>query len=51
MTIKKYQVSLKHDNGKIRITTVATSKQSAIDMIMKAEGCPECAISNVNELN
>lgn len=40
----KYVATLQHDNGKTKLHVTATDEATAIDMIMKAEGCPRCAI-------
>jgi len=44
---KEYRFILTHDNGKIKIKTVATSLESAIFMICKAENCPESALKEI----
>lgn len=40
----KYKVTVKHDNGKVKLITVARSAHSAIEMICNAENCPKSAI-------
>lgn len=40
-----YTLTLESDNGKHKIKTVATSFEAAKIIIMKAENCPESAIS------
>jgi len=45
--MNQYQVKVKHDKGIINFTISAGSFQSARQNIMKAEGCPECAIVQV----
>lgn len=47
----KFIVTTKHDKGVAHINLVATSINSAIQMVMKAERCPERAIINVERLN
>lgn len=47
MKFKTYIVTVKHDNGVSKIGTCSTSKASAIELIMKAEGCPKRAIVKV----
>ena len=42
--MKKYQVTLKHDNGLFGMIVQATSLTNAIDQVIKAENCPETAI-------
>ena len=44
---KEYRFILTHDNGKIKIRTVATSLESAILIICKAENCPESALKEI----
>lgn len=48
--VKMYQVTVKHDTGKVKIRTAATDKETAIKIICNAEGCPEGAIIKVVEL-
>lgn len=36
-----YKFKVTHDEGPINIRTFASSEESAKEMIMKAEGCPE----------
>jgi hypothetical protein len=46
----KFQITLVHDAGKIKITTSASSIQAAITIVCEAEGCPEIAIINIKRL-
>lgn len=48
--VKMFQVTVKHDAGKVKIRTAATDKEAAIKIICNAEGCPECAIIKIVEL-
>ena len=48
--VKMYQATIKHDNGKVKIRTAATDKETAIKIICNAEGCPERAIIKIVEL-
>lgn len=48
--VKTYQVTVKHDNGKVKIRTAATDKDAARNIICSAEGCPDTAILKVVEL-
>lgn len=48
--LKTFQVTIRHDSGKIRIKTAATDKDHAKNIICQAEGCPETAILKVIEL-
>lgn len=42
--MQTYIITVKHDAGKIRITTAATSEETAITQVMIAENCPRSAI-------
>jgi ribosomal protein L37AE/L43A len=46
----KYRVTVKHDNGKIRLTVPATSEEKAKKIVMDYENCPECAIVKVERI-
>lgn len=41
--MNKYTFTLRHDKGKIRITTHATNLEVAMHLVMQAERCPEHA--------
>ena len=41
----KFTFTLKHDKGKIHISTYSDTKQAAIEKICKAENCPESALT------
>jgi len=45
--MRHYILTVKHDNGTMKIKTFASSRQSARHIIMAAEGCPERAIINI----
>lgn len=47
--MKKFTMILSHDNGKTTLKTVAQDEETAIDMVMKAEGCPRNAIKVKSE--
>lgn len=49
--MKTYCVTVKHDNGKCRISLMAQNEDAAKRMIMKAENCPECAIQKIEVSN
>ena len=49
MEIIKYKFKVKHDEGSINISTVASTQQIAKEMIMAAEGCPERSIKFVSK--
>ena len=40
-------VTVEHDAGRCRIEVVARNEEAAIAMVMAAEGCPRCAIIQV----
>lgn len=42
--MKRYKVTLKHDNGIVNLTTSANNEQQARELILKHEQCPESAI-------
>jgi hypothetical protein len=44
---KHYIVTIRHDNGIVKIHTSASSKQEAKEIVMKSEGCPESDIRSV----
>lgn len=48
--MKKYKVTLQHDNGKVTITVNATSEDNAKNIIMDIEKCPSSAILEVKEV-
>jgi type III secretory pathway lipoprotein EscJ len=43
----RYVAVLQHDKGKVRLHVTATDEATAIDMLMKAEGCPRNAILSI----
>jgi len=45
--MKKYIVTVKHDNGRLRIKVGANSVEDATLLVCRAEGCPECAILSI----
>lgn len=45
--MKQYSLTVQHDAGTMRLRTVATSRKAAKDIVMRAEGCPPCAILSV----
>lgn len=45
--MKKYKVTLKHDNGKAIAYYFGNNEQEAKEMAMRQEGCPECAIIKI----
>ena len=45
-----YILTLKHDNGTVKIRVFANSIQESINAVTKAENCPESAITNIKVL-
>ena len=45
--MRYYTLTVKHDNGKVKLKTAATSEQAARKIIQNNEGCPDCAIIKV----
>jgi len=45
MKFLRYSFKVKHDNGTVNISTVARSKESAINIICTNENCPENALT------
>jgi hypothetical protein len=50
MKFYKFSLELKHDNGKFKVITVATDEESAIEMVLKHEGCPRSSILSITTL-
>jgi hypothetical protein len=42
--MREFTIKLRHDNGKVSITTWADSKEQAIKQVLDAEGAPESAV-------
>ncbi len=49
--MKKYRVTIKHDNGKFNILLLANSEEHAIMRVMNVERCPRCAIIAVKQMS
>jgi hypothetical protein len=49
--VKKYKITLKHDNGRFSITTTAVSLEAATRIVLNAEGAPASAIIKTEEVN
>ena len=47
---KHYVVTLRHDDGTIRIRTAASSAEVAIDIVLRAEHTPQSAVVSVREV-
>lgn len=50
MRFIKYNVTLKHDRGNITLSTIASNKKSAIEMVLRAENAPQSAIVKVERV-
>ena len=48
--MRNYLIKLSYDNGSFNIQVRARNKKVAIDMITKAENCPESAITKIIHL-
>lgn len=44
MTMYRYKLQLKHDNGSLKLTVLATDKAMAFKMVQAIEACPDHAI-------
>lgn len=42
-----WRVTLRHDAGRVRIMTAASSADKAAELVCKAEGAPESAVLRV----
>jgi hypothetical protein len=49
LEVSEYIVTVKHDEGKKKIRTSASSEDAAKKKIMSAEGCPESAIVSIKK--
>lgn len=43
-----YNVRIQHDTGVVRIKTYAKDRDTAIDLVVAAEGCPRSAVLSAN---
>lgn len=48
--MKKYILTIKHDNGKFKTCTTASSIERAKKQVMNFEHCPESAIVKIKEI-
>ena len=48
--LRKFKITLKHDDGKVNITTTASNKEQAIKQVCNSEKAPESAVVKVTEL-
>ena len=46
----KWCLVLRHDGGLFRVSTVARSREAAISMVCRAEGCPVRAVVSCEEV-
>jgi len=49
--METYIVLLKHDEGRIKIQTTASSQDAAVDKVLKAERAPESAVITVTQIS
>ena len=49
MEYQEYKFRVSHDNGSVILKTKASSEEAAINIIMKAEGCPKRALERIDE--
>jgi hypothetical protein len=47
---RRYRVTMRHDGGRIHITTAATSADVAADLVCKYEHAPRSAVLSVREV-
>jgi hypothetical protein len=47
--MEKFILTLKHDKGKIKISTFAENEKIAIEKICNSEGCPQSAIIKIEK--
>ena len=47
--MKRYVVTMKHDDGVVRIHTAASSADAAVWIVLKAELAPPSAVQSVKE--
>ena len=45
---KKFTITLRHDQGEIKIATWASTKEQAIAQVLDAEGAPESAVVGIS---
>jgi hypothetical protein len=51
MDYHRYVVTMQHDNGVVRIETVARDADTARALVIRAEGAPERACLGVKEIS
>jgi hypothetical protein len=49
MGVEEFILTVKHDNGTVKIKNTASSEEAAINNVMTAEGCPRRAIISVSK--
>ena len=50
MEMFKFQITMKRDQGHVKITTWASSIQGAVQQVLTAERAPERAIINIRRM-
>jgi hypothetical protein len=48
--LRKYEVILKHDHGKVKLIVTTTTAAKAIKLACMAEECPSRAVISVKEI-
>lgn len=48
--MKNYRITLRHDGGRVRITTNASDAETALAIVLKLETAPRSAVVKVEEL-
>jgi len=48
--VNQYVLTVKHDNGTVKIRTSGSSESAAIEKVMSSEGCPRRAITKVEKV-
>ena len=49
--MQKFVITISHDSGLLHITTFASSAEGAIEMVKKAERCPNTSIKSIYLVN
>lgn len=47
--MKQFIITLRHDKGKIKLKTAASSEDAAIQNVLNFEGCPRRAVINIKQ--
>jgi hypothetical protein len=49
--MKRYRITLKHDTGRVSITTAAVNLEAAVRIVLNSEGAPASAIIKTEEVS